>query len=337
MTDEKIHVVVAMDFSDDLMAQLRAVSPRLHVERHFPSVPDDAWAHAEILYTLQSFPGPGQAPNLRWIQSHTAGVEHFIDKPGVTDSNAQVTTASGIHAVSMAEWTIAMMLAFEYRLRQMIKFQEQANWPKKPHAIFAPMNLRNRTLGIVGYGAIGREVARLADAFGMTIYATKRDAKRPGNENTYTIQGTGDPTGDLPMRIYPADALKSMVKDCDYLVLLTPLTDETRNLVDEAIFDAMPDHAVLLNLARGGVVDEQALVKALKKGKIAGAALDVFQTEPLPKDSLLWSLENVIISPHTAGNSSNYHERVAALFAENLTRYLERTTLLNLVDRARGY
>lgn len=338
MSEETIHVLVAMDFSDIIIKSLRAVSPRLHVEQHFPEVPDEAWERVEVLYTMRHYPEPEQAPNLRWIQLHSAGMEHMLDQPIVTETEKiAVTSASGIHATPMAEYGVAMMLAFEFNLPKMLRFQAQHHWPKDAGNIFAPRHLRGRTLGIVGYGSIGRELARLADQIGMNVLAIKRHVMQPAEEGSYTEPGTGDPEGDIPERLYPPEALASMVEECDYLALLTPLTDETEKLVNEDIFKAMRDSAVLINMARGGVVDEDALITALETGQIAGAALDVFEEEPLPESSPLWAFENVIISPHISGNSQRYHERVAALFAENLQRYTERRPLLNKLDREAGY
>ncbi|NDJ61713.1 MAG: D-2-hydroxyacid dehydrogenase [Chloroflexi bacterium] len=337
MTDTPIQVVVAMDFDDALIEQLRAISPRLQVERHFPTVPERVWANAEVLYTLRTFPLPEQAPRLRWIQMHTAGIDHVAQVPIVQAEDVDLTTASGIHAVQMAEYCIAMMLAFNYQLPKMLAFQARAEWPQNPYAIFAPRELRDQTLGIVGYGSIGRELARQADALGMAVLATKRNAMRPADDNVYGAAGTGDPEGNIPKRLYPPEALTSMVRECDFLVLTIPLTETTRSLINAAVLAAMKPTAVLINVARGGVVDEAALISALAANRIAGAALDVFDAEPLPSTSPLWNLNNVIISPHISGSSNRYHAKVAALFAENLTRYLDNRPLLNLVRREFGY
>jgi len=337
MTNGKIKVVVAMDFSDEIMAQLRAISPRYQIERHYPNVPDSAWADAEVLYTTHRFPEPAQAPRLRWIQLHSAGVENALKQPIVQAEDVDVTNASGIHAVQMSEYCLLMMLAFNYRLPELLNLQAKAEWPETSHLMFRPHDLRGQTLGIAGYGAIGRELARLADSLGMTVLASKHNVKHPADTNTYTQPGTGDPEGSIPARLYPAEALASMASECDFLVVTTPLTDTTRHLVNETVLNAMKKTAVLINVARGGVVDEAALISALAAKKIAGAALDVVEEEPLPKTSPLWNLDNVILTPHISGNNARYHEKAAALFAENLQRYIEKRLLLNKVDRKRGY
>jgi len=336
-TEDPINVVVAMDFSDDIMEKIRAVSPRLRVERHFPEVPEKAWADVEVLYTLRQFPDPAQAPRLRWIQMHSAGIDHVLNQPIMQSEDVEVTTTSGIHATPIAEYCLMMMLAFAFDLPLMMELKTKAEWPRGPAKAIAPHFLRGQTLGIVGYGVIGRELARLADALGMQVLASKKDVMHPAEHNAYRLPGTGDPEGEIPARIYPPEAIRSMAGQCDFLVIITPLTSESRHLIDEEILSGMKKTAVLINVARGPVVDEQALISALAAKTIAGAALDVFETEPLPNTSPLWNLDNVIISPHMAGNSIDYHERAAAVFIEDLERYLSKRPLLNVVDRERGY
>jgi phosphoglycerate dehydrogenase-like enzyme len=153
----------------------------------------------------------------------------------------------------------------------------------------------------------------------------------------YTQEGMGDPEGNLPRRIYPFQALKSMIRECDFLVVTVPLTPETRGLIGAEELARMKDTAYLVDISRGGVVDHNSLIQSLKEGGIAGAALDVFPEEPLPEDSPLWKLPNVIISPHIAGVSPHYDQRAIDLFAENLQRYLNGEPLLNRVDLERGY
>jgi phosphoglycerate dehydrogenase-like enzyme len=337
---DPVHVIVAMDFDDDIIEQLRMVSPRLVIERHWPEVPARAWAECEVLYTLKHYPQPDQAPRLRWIQLHHAGVDRVMKQLILQTEDVEVTTASGVHAVQMAEYCLMMLLAFTYRLPSLLQLQAEAIWPENVEdslTRFAPLHLRGRTLGIAGYGSIGRELARMADALGMTVLATKRDIKHPAAEDEYADAGTGDPEGDIPARLYPPEALRSLAAQCDFLVLTLPLTDSTRHAVNEAVLNAMKPTAVLINVARGGVVDTDALISALAAERIAGAALDVFDEEPLPRSSPLWNLDNVIITPHISGNSAFYHQKTAAVFTENLKRYLERRPLLNRVDRKRGY
>ncbi|MBA3874569.1 MAG: D-2-hydroxyacid dehydrogenase [Anaerolineae bacterium] len=337
MSQEPIHVVVSMDFSDEIMAKLRAISPRLQIERHFPNVPESVWPQTEILYTQQNFPEPAQAPRLRWLQAHSAGLDTIIKQPIMKAEDVEITTTSGIHTVQMSEFCLTMMLAFNYKLLTSLQLQAKAEWPKNPRDVFVPNTLRGQTLGIAGYGSIGRELARIASALGMTVLATKRNLKETTDHDGYTEAGTGDPEGVIPARLYPPEALASMVTLCDWLVVTTPLVEGAPPVVDQKVLDAMKKTAVLINVARGAVVDEAALITALSSKKIAGAALDVFKEEPLPTTSPLWNLDNVIITPHISGNSTKYHEKAAALFADNLQRYLENKPLLNRLNRKRGY
>lgn len=335
-TDNKIKVILALDFSDDIIDELRAVSPKLQFERYTSAVPDSAWADAEVLYTFSKLPDPALAPRLRWVQLHSAGVDHILDSPLTQAEDVEITSASGIHAVPMAEYSLGMMLAFEYKIPILLRRQARAQWSGE-RGIFRPFGLRGQTLGIVGYGSIGRELARMAGALGMKVLATKHDVMRPSDEGGYAEPSTGDPEGTIPERLYPSEALTSMARECDFLVVTAPLTAKTRHMVNEAVFDAMKTTAVLVNVGRGAIIDEAALISALAAGKIAGAALDVTEEEPLPATSPLWNLDNVIISPHISGNSTRYDEKAATLFAENLKRYVEKRPLLNALDRKRGY
>jgi phosphoglycerate dehydrogenase-like enzyme len=339
MSERVYQVVLAMDFSEDILSQIRAVSPRLEVRQYAPGkVPPEAYANADILYTVRDFPTPEQAPQLRWIQLNYAGADSALTHPIAQAKEVTLTTASGIHAETIANYCLMMMLAFHYQLPRMIRDQQIAHWPERPHDLYRPIDVRGRTLGIVGYGTIGRELARAASALGVRVLATKRDPKRPiESADEYSGGALGDPSGEIPERLYPPAALALMAKECDWLVVTAPLTEQTRRCVNADVLRAMKPDSVLINVARGALVDEAALIEALRHKQIAGAALDVFETEPLPADSPLWAMENVIISPHTAGNSANYHEKAAALFIENLRRFLDKKPLLNVVRKEDGY
>ncbi len=332
-----IHVVVAMDFSDALIQQIRDISPRLKVERHFPTVPDRVWLDAEVLYTGRTFPQPAQAPRLRWIQLHSAGVEHALKEPIIQAEDVEVTTTSGIHAAPMAEYCLEMMLAFNYRLKFMLELQAKAEWLKDPQKVLQPRELRGQTVGIVGYGNIGRELGRLCDALGMKVLAIKRDVMHPADDDSYREPGTGDPEGEIPQRLYPPEAITSMAKDCDYLVIAAPMTEKSKYLINADVLKSMKKTAVLINVARGAIINEADLISALAAEKIGGAALDVFEEEPLPNTSPLWHMDNVIITPHISGWTVNYHQKAVNVFTENLTRYLENRSLLNRLKRDRGY
>jgi len=334
---ERIFVTLAIDFSDDIIAELREISPRLHIERHFPEVPLDVIARTEVLYTVNYYPEPEAAPKLRWIQMHSAGMNHALRFQIVKAEDIIATSTSGIHATNMAQMSLMMMMMFNYNMHVAVGLQSRAEWPADPGAIFAPIDMERQTVGIVGYGSIGRELARLCAAMGMTVLASKRDLSNTAEVNAYAVEGAGDPSGEIPDRIYPSETVASMAKDCDYLVVTVPQTDSTEHLINDDVFQAMKETAVLVNVSRGSIVDEKALITALSSGQIAGAALDVFEEEPLPSSSPLWNLDNVIITPHIAGNTRDYHDKAALVLKENLRRYLENRPLLNQLDRAKGY
>ncbi len=335
-----VYVLCTLRFTDEQLDKLRAVSFRLRVvQRTCHSADEVAQAmngHIEVLYT---FPVPAdileRAPNLRWIQLHSAGADHLLGT-SVWRSDVLITTASGVHATTIGEFVMALILALSYRVPRMVGYQKQATWPQGRWDLFARRELRGQTIGIVGYGSIGREVARLAQALGMRVLAVKRDPTDRADHG-WRLPGTGDPDGSIPERYYAPDQLLEMLPECDFVVLAVPMTDTTQRLIGEVELRAMKPTACLINIARGGVVDEPALVRALQEGWIAGAGLDVFGQEPLPADSPLWRLDNVILSPHVAGFTLDYDRWATNLFAENLRRYLAGEPLLNLVDRERGY
>jgi phosphoglycerate dehydrogenase-like enzyme len=338
---ETINVLVTMPFPEPLMDKLSNVSPRLAISQRPTGNADDLADiidQIDVMYTMSTLPFPENAPRLRWVQLHSAGVDHILDHRLYADSDVMFTTTSGIHAIPMAEYTLAQMLAFAHHLLRMVedKATVTTKWTNGRWDRYVPDELYGATLGIVGYGSVGRQIARLAQTFGMKILALKRDVRRLVDE-AYTMPGVGDPEAEIPDRVYPPEALHSFLGECDYVAVTVPLTDQTRRLIDEAALAAMKPNAVLINIARGGIVDEAALIKALEQKTIAGAALDVFEEEPLPADSPLWGLPNVIISPHIAGFTPQYDERATDIFAENLRRFVADEPLLNLVVRERDY
>ena len=338
---ETIRVLCTLRFTDDLLHQLRSVSSRLRVTQQTCHDAGEVAAalaghpEVEVLYT---FDLPSNVldlvPRLRWIQLHSAGAEHVMDNP-VAGSDVAVTTASGIHATPIAEYILASMLAHRWRVAMWTRCQRDGRWPQGRWNLYARPELRDATLGIVGYGSIGREVGRLGQAFGMRVLALRRRSEKP--DPGYAVNRTGDPEGGIPERFFPAEALHDMLAECDYVVIALPLTPATTHLIGEAELRAMKPTGYLVNIARGSIVDQPALIRALYEGWIAGAGLDVFEQEPLPPDSPLWEMENVLISPHVAGFTPRYDERAAGLFAQNLARYLAGQSLLNLVDKSRGY
>ena len=338
--DDPIHVLITLPFTDEMVAALQEVSPRLAlhvvVARRVEEVEAEAWKQAEVLYTNRLLPTPEQAPRLKWIQFHWAGIDHAINAPIMDKPGLVATTLSGAAASQVAEFIVTMLLASGHHLPELLSLKQRSEWPRDRWERFSPRELRGSTVGIVGYGSIGRQVARLLQAFGAEVLATKRDVMHPEDPG-YTAEGMGDPQGDLVRRLYPPQALRGMLKECDFVVVIVPLTSETRGLIGAQELAAMKPTAYLIDNSRGGVVDHEALIPALRDGKIAGAALDVYPEEPLPAESPLWKLPNVILSPHISGNTPYYDERAVQLFAENLSRYVKGQALLNVFDTAKGY
>ncbi len=333
-------VLSVMKFTEAQLDKLRAVSPKLEVVQHtgatLETLPDELRQRVNILYGWGGLLHVShQLPALMWIQAHSAGVNDLQDKP-VWESEVVITSINGIHAVPMAEFGLGLILGFNLRLREMLRFQGRAEWANNRWDRFARPELRGSTLGIVGYGTIARELARQAQALGMDVLAVNRSGQRtPARGLLY--DAIGDPRAKIPRVIYPTTQLLDMLPQCDYVVVLAPLTPASHHLLSEAAFDAMKPTVLLVSLARGALVDEAALVRALQQGQIAGAALDVFEQEPLPSDSPLWQMDNVIIAPHVAGFSLHYDDRASDVFAENLRRFIAGEPLLNLVDREHGY
>lgn len=242
------------------------------------------------------------ARNLRWAQATSAGYDHY-DLGAIEEAGIALTTAAGVHAQPIGEQVLGAMLAFERRLLTARDNQRDGLWLRTEGG-----ELGRKTVGIVGLGAIGCRIAELASTVGSTVIGTKRD--------TTTALAAVD-------RVYPPDELDEVLRRADYLVLACPLTDETRDLIDASALEIMPKEAVLVNIARGGVVDEGALIEGLKQRRISGAALDVFEEEPLPEDSPLWNLPNTLITPHMAGSTPAYYERIADIFADNYASFAE--------------
>jgi D-2-hydroxyacid dehydrogenase (NADP+) len=280
---------------------------------------DALLAEAEIIYGFR-FPEDviARAPKLKWIQTMSAGVDRLLDDK-FRRSSVIMTNVSGIHATPIGEFVLGLMLMFAKQSPLCFQLKQGRQW--KP---FLPSVLRAKTVGIVGLGSIGREVARLAKAFGMRVVATRRSARRSQRARYVDV-------------LFAPHQLLQLLSESDFVVLALPLTPESTRIIGESELRSMKPTAYLINVARGNLIDEATLVHALEEHWIAGASLDVFATEPLPADSRLWELPNVIFSPHIAGGMEGYIEKATAIFCENLNRYLSGRKLLNVVDKKRGY
>ena len=338
----KIKVLMTLRFSEDQLNRVRAVSPQLEVVQKSVRENWDGMDTAEffdgdeeILYGFMPPRNLAAAPHLKWVQLHSAGINHLGGHP-ILKSDIRITTSSGIHATPIGEFAIMLMLALARHAQRMVRMQDQGAWPEHRWKTFVGTELRTKSLGILGYGSIGRETARIAkQGFGMRILAPTHGGDK--RDRGYHEPGVGDPEGTLPDAWFTRAQLNDLLAQSDFVLVSTPLTDETRNLIGAAELHAMKPTAFLVNIARGGIVDEPALVSALKENWIAGAGLDVFEKEPLPAESEFWKLENALIAPHVSGATPNYDDRAVELFSENLRRYLRGDALLNLVDRQAGY
>jgi phosphoglycerate dehydrogenase-like enzyme len=289
---------------------------------------------------LFSFRAPDElirrSPSLKWIQFLSAGADHVMKGELRARATIAITNASGIHATPIAEYTIASMLAWAHGFHISIRAQMRREWKRNWDFMDSVDSLRGKTLGVIGYGAIGRETARLAHAFGMTILALKRN---PANraDICWNPHGIGDPDGKLPARWYGPDECRAILRESDFVTVTLPATAATRSFVGREAIAAMRPHAYLVNVGRGEVIDQDALTEALREKRIGGAGLDVFEREPLEAESELWDLENTILTPHMSGAFKGYNSACCALFAENLRRFVAGESLLNRVDRELGY
>ena len=332
-----LNVLVTMRFDQAQLDRLRAVSPEISVSQADPDTAD--YANTHVLYAGTPPRDLARAPALRWVQLHMAGVNALADHPLYTETALPLTTTSGVHAATIAEYAVTMLLALAHRVPRMVEWQGRGGWPpdEQRWPLFVPSEVRGATLGIIGSGSIGRELARIAkSAFGMTVLAGKRDPSRRADDG-YCLPGTGDPEGRLPDEWLGMAALDTLLARSDVVVLCAPLTAETRGLIGEAALRRMKPSAYFINVGRGASVDEAALTRALRERWIAGAALDVFAQEPPAAGHPFYGLDNVILSPHVSGFIPSYDEKCTDLFVANLKRYLNGEPLLNLVDRQKGY
>jgi phosphoglycerate dehydrogenase-like enzyme len=358
MADDKVHILITFALDDDLIEEIRAVDPaRVEIEvlapeqrqmlrGRYPSESEraavaqglhDAFDRAEVVfgfwgtelhYALIDARGMGgevpvktirdAAPRLKWIQLTSAGADRLLNS-GFVEQGITVTTVSGLHATPIGEFIIGAMLQWAKGAPRTMRAQLRHEWTR-----FAPTELHGKTVGIVGIGHIGAEAGRLAKAFGCRVIATKRSA-------------TAIETAEYADEIMPSSELPRLLAESDYVVLCVPLTNDTRGLIGEKELRMMKPSAFLVNIARGPVIVESALISALRAGVIAGAALDVFEQEPLPAESPLWDMENVILTPHVSGGTEIYNKRAAEIFADNLKRYISGAQLRNVVDPSRGY
>lgn len=270
---------------------------------------------------------PERLPNLRWLALSSAGADGIVGQPQTSGPNPPIiTTASGVHAVPISEHVFSAMLQWSCKWRELARLQAEHSWPDSifEKAVVVGSELHDATLLVIGFGSIGRRVAQLGRAFGMRVIAVRRRA----------APGEADPDAN---RVASISDLDTLLPEADYVVVATPSTDETRGMISAARLALMKPSAMLINIARGDILDEPALIAALTAGTLGAAALDVAAREPLPGHDPLWSAPNLFLSPHISGVTVRYSERLTDILLDNINRYRDGRPMRNLVIPERGY
>ena len=288
---------------------------------------------ADVLFTRILPKEIRSAVRLKWVQFMWEGIDAMSSE--LKESNILLTNAGGAHAIQIAEHVFAYILNLSRQNRMYIRHQDNRYWlPWKDQPELK--SLHGSTIGIIGYGRLGKAIATIAKGFGMKIIALKRN---PGKQINYEHQGelNGDPNDIIPDRIMGPEGLSYLLGRSDHVVVTLPLTEETEGLIGRNQFKEMKRTAFFINVGRGRIVDEHSLIEAIKTETIAGAGLDVFYTEPLPLESPLWDMENVLITPHSSVGGDPADKQVVDIFLENLNRIKRGESLINLMDKSRGY
>jgi phosphoglycerate dehydrogenase-like enzyme len=315
-------LVIPQNLVPDLVSKINEIIPDWEViVGKDPSLWQEHLKDAEIVLgwkkDLEQF---CLAPDskLKWIQSWSAGVDYFPLQV-LQEKNIALTSANGVHIYPISETILSLMLALTRKIHTYVKNQQVRKW----HHEHLKLEMHGKTVGIIGVGNIGKETAKIAKAFGMTVLG---------------VRYSGKPE-DFVDEMYTPNQLNALLPKCDYVVATLPLTKQTSRLFDAEQFKLMKSTAFFINIGRGEIVVEDGLIEALTENKIAGAGLDVFEKEPLQTDSPLWEMDNVIITPHTAGATEHYNQRVIEnIFLPNLRTYLDgKQPAINLVDLEKGY
>jgi phosphoglycerate dehydrogenase-like enzyme len=328
---QEIKVVLTTPIDERNVLKIKAVGDRISVDQVSPLIVAERKGdlsneekltallrQAEVVYGwIHQFPRNllGRTSRLKWMQVMSAGVDRLSDE--ILQSPIRIVTTSGLHGTPMGEVVLEMMLMFAKDAPACLQMKQAKEWRR-----YKPRLLRGQTVGILGLGSIGREIARLCRALGMKVTGLRRS--------------DGPPVTEVD-RVYPREQLQQFLGESDFVVLALPLTKETPGLIGERELRGMKPSAYLINVARGAVVDEGALIRALEENWIAGAGLDVFIQEPLPPDSRFYGLPNVIFSPHISGEMPDYESRATEIFCANLRRYITGEPFLHEVDKVKGY
>jgi len=296
-----------------------------------PSKLDERWkqhlAKADILFDFppKSPDGTGgmdYAPDVKWVQTTSSGVGRLVKDLGFQDSELLVTTAGGVHSHALVEFVFMGMLIHVKRLSFLKEEQEKHHWER-----YCGEGLEDKTLAILGMGRVGRHIAKIGQAFDMRVI---------GTDIMYGVEDGAKLNLDM---FYPLNRLHDMLREADAFVIIVPDTPETRNMIDKKAIAAFKDGVILINIGRGQVIDEEVMIEALRSGKIGSALLDVFQKEPLHKDSPLWDMPNVLVSPHSASTVTNENSKITDIFYHNLQCYLDGriSDMKNILDKKRMY
>ena len=325
-----IHVLVDIPVDEAARAKLRDI-PNVHLqfvepEERVRPLPPDLLRPIEILACTFPPENFSEMTSLKWIQITSAGCNQLYGL-GLAEKRIRASNGRGCFDIPIAEWNIAMMVNLARDLRQMIRNQDAGVWDQLARF---QREVRGLTVGIWGYGGIGRETARLAKTMGMRVHVLSRRGIGPMGD-VYCVSGSGDPEGKLPDWVYLQEEITEFLSDLDFLVLTLPLTQSTEGIVGEQELRTLPVTAYVLNPARGPLICQQALLQALRERWIAGAALDTHYEYPMPSDHPLWQMPNVIMTPHISGSSLSpfFVSRCWDIFRENLDRYSSGKKLLN--------
>ncbi len=289
---------------------------------------------AHVIYTLTASFDPSEAPRLRWVQTSSVSANYIMDQP-IAKTQIPVATVQGVYTMAVAECAVGALIALMRNFPVAFRSQIAKKWPEDIKTVRGT-NCYGRTIGLVGYGSIGRHIARIVHSLGMRILALKRKPSIHVDQR-FILPQTGDPDGILPSAWYGPNDLLEMLGQCDVCVITLPITKSTYHIIDATALAALPDHACLVQIGRGGVLDEAALVDALEQNRIRGAALDVFETEPLPPSNPLWECPNMIILPHIGSYTHDQAELAVKVLFENLRRDMSGQELVNVVNFEQGY
>jgi phosphoglycerate dehydrogenase-like enzyme len=311
----------------------------------------ELYHNATILVTFTDLPDIKDAKNLKLIHTVSAGLDHLMSHPILTDSDIPITTSSGVHGPPIAEWTLMNWLVASRQYARLYEAQKEKRWDTGNPVMTTIHDQVGKKVGILGYGSIGRQIGRISQAMGMAVYAytaSPRPTPESRHDNGYIVPGTGDPDGSIPVSWHHGtdkDSIHSFLSlGLDHLVLALPLTPQTTHLLSHEEFALLSNsskHAFskpyVTNISRGKVIDQDALIAALKSGLLSGAALDVTDPEPLPADNPLWDAPNVQISPHVSGQGREYFPRSLSIVKINIERIEKGLPLLNEYRRGKGY